>query len=81
MPKINSAGQPSYNGADEQELGVVTNAVGEQFVPAEPQPVDAPKETWIDENDGEKHDGSPDDDKQQDAKATPKKATGASTKK
>jgi hypothetical protein len=81
MPKINSAGQPSYDGADEQELGVVTNAVGEQFAPAEPQPVDAPKETWIDENDGEKHDGSPDDDKQQDAKVAPKKATGASTKK
>lgn len=47
MPKINSGGVPSYGGAGE-EVGVVTNAVGEQFDLADPtgtdegQPVDEP---------------------------------------
>jgi len=39
MPKINSAGQPSYDGGEAE--GVVTNAVGEQFDLAA-QPVDEP---------------------------------------
>lgn len=49
MPKINSGGVPSYEGAGE-EVGVVTNAVGEQFDLADPtgtdegRPVDEPAE-------------------------------------
>ncbi len=51
MPKINADGQPSYDIADE-EVGTVTNAVGEQFEPnaqepetaEEPQPVDEPQQ-------------------------------------
>lgn len=41
MPKINSGGVPSYDGAD-AEVGTVTNAVGEQF-DLNPQPADEPE--------------------------------------
>lgn len=51
MPKINSAGVPSYDGAGE-DVGVVTSATGEQFdltpdqdgEPNAQQPVDEPRE-------------------------------------
>lgn len=49
MPKINSAGVPSYDGAGE-DVGVVTSATGEQFdlTPDQDesagQPVDEPRE-------------------------------------
>lgn len=52
MPKINSAGVPSYDGAGE-DVGVVTSATGEQFdlspdQDEQPetagQPVDEPRE-------------------------------------
>jgi hypothetical protein len=54
MPKINSAGTPSYDGADGEDVGVVTSATGEQFdLSPEPnaqqpetagQPVDEPRD-------------------------------------
>lgn len=62
MPKINSAGTPSYDGADADEVGTLTNATGTQFVPVEPneqepqtapdsaQPVDEPVEQGDDKD-------------------------------
>ena len=71
MPKINSAGQPSYAGGEAE--GVVTNAVGEQFDLADQgQSVDEPVEQ---ESADDANEAQPDRHNASDDKPTPQNQT------